>query len=223
MTELPWEDSLLERKVESDLKDLLKTLVAFANSVRPDHVATLLIGEKNDGSVQGVANPDGIQKTVRKECERIYPSLEGAWQSRVYEKDGKSCVRVEIEYSGETPHFGGAAWVRRGSASIPASDEEFQRLIDLRSSKVRELTKWLGREITVEGDMGTVSLQERSLHGHPRWHGKHGAILASVNNFWATFDKKSRLPVPEKQSEPLKKLLLSWDDTENRLKVLVEL
>ena len=46
MAELPWEDSLLERKVESDLKDLLKTLVAFANSVRPGHIATILIGEK---------------------------------------------------------------------------------------------------------------------------------------------------------------------------------
>jgi len=37
MTDLPWEDNLLERKTESDLKDLLKTLVAFANSVRPGH------------------------------------------------------------------------------------------------------------------------------------------------------------------------------------------
>jgi len=77
MNELPWEDSLLERKVESDLKDLLKTLVAFANSVRPDHVATILIGEKDDGSVQGVTNPDAIQKPVRKECEKIYPPIGG--------------------------------------------------------------------------------------------------------------------------------------------------
>ena len=44
--EHPWEDHLLERKVESDLRDLLKTLVAFATSVRPEHVAIILIGEK---------------------------------------------------------------------------------------------------------------------------------------------------------------------------------
>lgn len=49
--EHPWEDYLLERKVESDLKDLLKTLVAFANSVRPEYIATILIGERNDGTV----------------------------------------------------------------------------------------------------------------------------------------------------------------------------
>ncbi len=35
MDEHPWEDHLLERKTENDLKDLLKTMVAFANSVRP--------------------------------------------------------------------------------------------------------------------------------------------------------------------------------------------
>ena len=68
--ELSWEDSLLERKVESDLKDLLKTLVAFANSVRPGHTATILIGEKDDGTTAGVTNPDNIQKSVRKECEK---------------------------------------------------------------------------------------------------------------------------------------------------------
>lgn len=60
--EHPWEDYLLERKVESDLKDLLKTLVAFANSVIPEHVATILIGEKDDGTAAGLTNPDSIQK-----------------------------------------------------------------------------------------------------------------------------------------------------------------
>jgi hypothetical protein len=64
--EYPWEDYLLERKVESDLRDLPRTLVAFANSVRPSHVATILIGEKNDGTAAGVTNPDTIQKSVRK-------------------------------------------------------------------------------------------------------------------------------------------------------------
>ena len=51
--EQPWEDYLLERKVESDLKDLLKSLVAFANSVKPGHLATILIGERDDGTAAG--------------------------------------------------------------------------------------------------------------------------------------------------------------------------
>ena len=70
--ESPWEDYLVERKVESDLRDLLKTLVAFANSVRPGHVATILIGERNDGTAAGCTNPDSIQQTVRKEAQKIW-------------------------------------------------------------------------------------------------------------------------------------------------------
>ena len=61
------EDNLREKKVESDLKDLLKTLVAFANSVAPDDTAQIFIGEKDDGSVHGVKNTDNIQKTIKKE------------------------------------------------------------------------------------------------------------------------------------------------------------
>jgi hypothetical protein len=119
----------------------------------PD-TAVLLIGERDDGTIAGVASPDNIQKTVRAECEKIYPDI--LWRSTIYEKEGKYCVRVEIEYSGETPHFGGPAWVRKGSMSIKASDEVFQRLIDIRSDPIRELSQWLNKEVTVYGEHGTV-------------------------------------------------------------------
>lgn len=214
MENSPWEDNLLERKVESDLKDLLKTFVAFANSVKPDHVATVLIGEMDDGSVQGVTNPHEIQRTVRKECERIFPSI--LWKSFVYEKDSKPCVRVEIEFSGDTPHFAGPAWVRRGSETVKASEEVFQRLVEIRSDKVRELAKWQGKQVLVEGDTASVSLHERTVHGHPRWPGQFPSLLESVNQFWVTFSHNGN-----KSSEPLEKLLLSWDNKGNRLKVLV--
>src|SRR5712664_445420 len=118
MMESPWEDGLLERKLESDQKDFLKTFVAFANSVRPGHTAAVLIGERDDGSVQGVSDPDEMQRKVRRECERIYPGI--AWRSVIYEKDSRPCVRVEIEYSGQTPHFGESAWIRRNSETVRA-------------------------------------------------------------------------------------------------------
>ena len=226
MAELPWEDSLLERKVESDLKDLLKTLVAFANSVRPGHIATILIGEKDDGTVAGVSNPDNIQKKIREECEKIYPPITPFWRSQTYVKDGEPCVRVEIEYSGETPHFGGPAWLRRGSETVKASDEVFQRLIEFRLSKVRELAKWVDKEITVDGDAGSVEYEERRRVGHSRWPGQHSARLRFVNSFWATLEAfEGNLPdgKPKTLSEPLEKLMLSWDDHAKRLKVLVKL
>ena len=71
--DLPWEDGLLERKTENDLGDFLKTIVDFANSVRPGHTAIILIGEKDDGGVSGVANPDNIRQSVRKTFDKVYP------------------------------------------------------------------------------------------------------------------------------------------------------
>lgn len=206
--ELPWEDGLLERKVENDLKDLLKTLVAFSNSVRPGHTATILIGEKDDGTVQGVKNPDNIQKTVREECDKIYPPI--VWRSQVYEKEQKPCVRVEIEYDGETPHFGGAAWIRRGSESVRATDQIFQKLIEFRSSKTRYLTDWIGKTITFVDVLVTVE-------GYPA-EGPIAmrATLVSVSEFYLTLQLDDR-----QLSVPLEDFKLSWDDEHARPKLIV--
>lgn len=229
MNDLPWEDGLLERKVESDLKDLLKTLVAFANSVMPGHVATLLIGEKDDGIVAGVTNPDKIQMKVRETCENIYPDI--LWRTQVYEKEGKHCVRVEIEYSGTTPHFGSPAWVRRGSSTVKASDEIFQKLIELRTSKIRELMQWVGQTITVYDDMETVLLRSQIRANKQAATGRvsaylfepdhrieTSALLRSVNQFWITLKDENE----RERSEPLEKVILSFDNAHNRLKILIK-
>jgi predicted HTH transcriptional regulator len=210
--DLPWEDGLLERKVESDLKDLLKTVVAFANSVRPGHKATILIGERDDGSIQGVTNPDRIQQKVRETCNDVYPDI--VWDSEVYEKEeGKFCVRVEIEYSGNTPHFGGPAWVRDGASSVKASAAVFQKLIDIRSDPVFEMAKWVDKAITIAGEY----VGDRYFDMNPRWPKETEAVLKSVNRHWATFDVGPRL-----HSEPVEKLILTYDDVRQRLKLLVK-
>lgn len=224
MVEFPWEDNLLERKLQSDLKDLLKTLVAFANSVKPGHVATILIGEKDDGTVQGVTDPDNIQKQVRQECDKIYPPI--LWRSTVYENNSKFCIRVEIENNGETPHFGGAAWVRQGSETKSATDEVFQRLIDLRLSIMNELAKWLKKEVTVHGDTSTMpaSRREEGMYGstvrifNHRWEWEEVTKIVFLNSHWVTFEKPK---TGERCSEPLSKLTLSYDDKNNRLRVIV--
>jgi hypothetical protein len=211
MKELPWEDCLLERKVESDLKDLLKTLVAFSNSVRPGHVATILIGEKDDASAPGVTNPDKILKEIRKQCDKIYPAI--VCQSKVYEKDGNPCVRVDIEYDGDTPHFGGSAWVRRGSVTVPASDEVFQLLIETRSGLIRELTKWLNQTVTLVGEKRRVTdhyvehaWPEEELEGR----------LVFINSFWITL----RVASDQHRSLSVAKIRLNFDDEKGRLKIV---
>ena len=219
--ECPWEDYLLERKTEGDLKDLLKTMVAFANSVRPGHTAVILIGEADEGTVKGVTNPDNIQKKVRLTAEGIYPPI--VWRSEVYGEGSTQCVRVEIEYSGETPHFGGAAGVRQGSDTVKATDNIFQKLIELRSDKVRELTKWLGRKVTVRFDDSTLPFDDRGVRitkaaFADRWQFGQGATLISVNSFWITLQKENG----PNMSEPITKVVLSFDDPNERLLLIVD-
>ena len=216
-----WEDNLLERKVESDLKDLLKTIVGFANSVRPDHTAVILIGERDDGTVDGVLNPDNIQKEIRKQAERVYPPI--VWRCAVYQKTGKSCIRMEIDYSGDTPHFGGPAWIRKGSETIVASDEMFQKLIEVRLSHLQELNKWVGKKITVVGERLSVPNNPTGLptdiylHFSNPWPYDDDAFLVSANPFWVTI----KLHSGKDKSQSISRLSLSFDDDKQQLKLII--
>jgi len=201
-----WEDHLLERKTDRSTKDIRRTAVAFANSVRPGHTALILVGEGNDGVVSGVENPDDFQRKVRKELEAIYPSI--VWRQSVYEKDQKHCIKIEIEYSGDTPHFGDAAWVRRGSESVAASSEQLAILVNLHSGKFRTLSEWQGK---------TISLSIHMTGGPtPNW-GRFEASIETVTHQYCTFKLSNR-----KQSEPLDWLTISWDHDNNRLRVFVD-
>ncbi|HEY1801040.1 MAG TPA: ATP-binding protein [Terriglobales bacterium] len=211
------EDSLREKKVESDLKDLLKTLVAFANSVAPGDTAQIFIGEKDDGAVQGVSNTDSIQKKVAAEAAKIYPGI--YYRTEVYERDGKQCVRVDIKRNGLTPHFGGQAWVRQSSQTIKATESLFQQLIELRSSKQWELAKWVNKFVTIEWQSGgkLVTYQSTMYRLH-----KEPARIVVVNGHWVSFYvQTTHTGNYFEYSEPIERLLLSWDAENERLKVLV--
>jgi hypothetical protein len=152
--------------------------VAFANSVAPGDTARIFVGEKDDGTVQGVTNADNIQKRIKKEADEIYPEI--YYRTEVYERDRNQCVRVDIKQNGLAPHFGGAAWVRRASTSVPATEALYQQLIDVRSSKVRELTEWIGEKIVV-----SWSAALRNVPG-PSWSAKP-CELVNVTAHFSTF------------------------------------
>jgi hypothetical protein len=218
------EDSLREKKVESDLKDLLKTMVAFANSVAPGDTAQIFIGEKDDGTVQGVTSTDNIQKRVTQDAEKIYPEI--YYKTEVYEREGKQCVRVDIKRNELAPHFGGPAWVRRGSETIKATEQLYQQMVEQRLNKMWVLLQWLGKEVTVTGTQAPINPYEPlSRVREQEWSvGVHQTMLKVVNAHWVTFSllaSQQVLTRPEK-SEPIEKLMLSWDDQRQRLKVVVQ-
>lgn len=220
--EIVWqsEDNLREKKVESDLKDLRKTLVAFANSVGPGDVARIFIGEKDDGGVQGVSNADNIQKRVKREADEIYPEI--YFKTEVYEREGKQCVRVDIKHNGLGPHFGGAAWVRKGAQTVRATESLYQQMVEMRQDKLRVLLRWLDKLVTVEGIHYAAYV--RGIASSVEWSaGRSEATLEVVNIHWVTFKVYPGADyAPHEKSEPMEKLLLSWDDEKSRLKILVK-
>jgi predicted HTH transcriptional regulator len=200
------EDNLREKKVESDLKDLLKTIVAFANSVAPGDTAQIFIGEMDDGTVQGVKSSDNIQKAIQSACDKIHPEI--YYRTEVYERDGKQCVRVDIRHNGLAPHFGGPAWVRRASVTMVATEQLYQQMIDLRSSKVQQLMKWSGKTVTVSWSVGNG----------PNWMA-HEATLAVVSASYCTF---RQVAGNRDRSEPTDWLTFGWDDDNSRPRIYVD-
>jgi hypothetical protein len=143
------EDNFVERKPDgANSGEIRQTIVAFANTVPPGAVGILFLGVHNDGRIQGVENPDKLQKTVREQCERVcYPPI--AFTAEVLEAEGKAVVAVVVPSSTNRPHFSGPAFIRRGSESVTASPELFEELIASRNDKVAAILRMRGAPVTV--------------------------------------------------------------------------
>jgi predicted HTH transcriptional regulator len=159
------EDALLERKPGSvNSQELRQTLVAFANSVPDGREAVLLIGLSDDGKVQGVEKPDGMQKLVRLICERVcYPPIKH--QIEVLTEQDKAIVAVVIPPSTQRPHFSGPAYMRQGSESVAANEKAYEELIASRHDKCRVLLGWRNNVVSVLED-GYRLDQQRAV---PNW------------------------------------------------------
>jgi len=131
------EDQYVERKLEgAGGKVFKKTLIAFANSVPPGRSATLLVGVGDSGAIVGVANPDGLQKTLRNIAENeCFPPI--AIDLATFVVDEKHIVAAIVKDSAMRPHFAGAAFVRRGSESIEATTEIYRSLLLAQDEKRR--------------------------------------------------------------------------------------
>jgi Putative DNA-binding domain len=144
----PSEDNLVERKTVGDSKDWLKTVVAFANSAPLDRVAVLYIGVRDDGSVEGRSDLDGVQKTLRSKLAQAYPPIE--YTTRALRDGDRPFLCVIVPGSKARPHFAGPAYVRVGSETVAASGQQFDRLIVERSSKAYRLLQLTGTQLRIE-------------------------------------------------------------------------
>lgn len=202
------EDSFVERKVFSDSGDWLKTAVAFANSAPIGDHAVLFIGVKNDGTPEERDdNLEGVMKSFGQKLARAYPKI--YYLTRVLTVCGKERLAIIIPGSADRPHFAGPSYVRVGSESREASEEQFAALIASRNSKVREILNWQGKLITVEH----LTPASKILTVGPVFTSELLWVV-DCNQFYVTLENRDGKFT---KSFPLSRVEISFDHSNNRL------
>ena len=138
------EDNFVERKAIGQQREVLRVAVSFANSAPVGMPCVVYCGVNDDGTLEGRDfDTDAFQIKINSILEKTYPRV--PYQQKTLQVDSKQVVAVIVIGSELRPHFAGHAYVRRGSQSIDASQEQLELLIAQRSSKVYRLAQNIDR------------------------------------------------------------------------------
>lgn len=200
------EDSTVERKTTNDFRDCLKTAVAFSNSLPVGDPGIIFVGVRDDGAAEG-GNLDSLQRKVSGELGKVYPPIYPQMKI-MKDNSGKEFLAVIVRGSAERPHFAGPSYVRDGMQTREASEQQFGQLIAERNSKVREILKWKGRQITLR-----YPAREYSVSGttHRRPGTTKSTHVVDCNHFYATLQVMDSENHSQLATYPLSKLEVSFD------------
>jgi hypothetical protein len=209
------EDRFTERKASCQFSDVIKAIVAFANSVPENRTAVMFIGVNDRGEIVGVENPDKQQKTIRNICENeCYPAI---WVNmEVLQIDGKAVIAVEVPYCRQKPYFAGPAYIRIGSESIKASDELYKQLLLRNIDKLQ----WIidRKEIIwkVEGVGKGLGITKYRVPGNV-----HESAECKIEEITPYFIRFKNIENDTYFTEELCFVNISWDDKGNRPKIII--
>jgi predicted HTH transcriptional regulator len=202
-----FEDNFVERKTSGDSKDWLKTVVAFANSTPIGYPALLFIGVKDDGTPEEkTVDLDTLQRTFNEKVKDAYPPIYRV--TKILNVGGKQLLAVVVPGSEQRPHFAGQAFIRKGSQTVGASDEQFANLIAMRNSKAYEILKWKGKTITLD----VMNVEHTYTVGPVA--SSQAFTVEDCNQFHVTLDAGTF-----KKSVPLARIEISFDQKAQRLKL----
>ncbi len=186
--------------------------MAFANTLPTTRTGILFVGVADDGKVNGVANSDSLQKTLRHIAENeCYPPV---WiDLHVLPIDGKNVVAAVIRGSDRRPHFAGPAYIRRGSETIKASDSQYEALILSRDDKRRALQEMQGKKCTV------IAIGKGFGQPYPmglNYSDMRESTVEEITAFFVRFMSSGTF-----FTETLDSLSISYDDQRQRPMVIV--
>jgi Putative DNA-binding domain len=199
-----FEDHFVERKSSGDKKkDWVKTAVAFANSAPNGYPCVLYLGVKDNGEIETEVNLDTLQKTFNQEMKNAYPPV--PYLTKIIADGGRQALAVIVLGSELRPHFAGLAYVRKGSESIDASEQQFEGLIAQRNSKTARILQFKGKNITV---------LVRTENSEIPW--SNSTTLVDCDQFYVTIQQ---VPHEPPSSFPLSRVEINFDNVRKRLQL----
>lgn len=211
------EDNFVERKSEGvTASELRQTVCAFANSVPEGRDGVLFVGiHDKTGEIAGVGNTDQLQKRVREAAQNdCYPPI--AYTSAVLTVEGKQVLAVIVPQSAAKPHFTGPAYVRIGSESPKASQQQYEELILSRNDKAREILRHRNGVLTVLGQ-GYQLGSNKPLHDAAYREMRECRLLNCTAHLVTLED----IATGERFSEPLAHVTISYDHKRQRAQLMV--
>lgn len=201
----------MERKPKGQKGDWLRTVVAFANSTPIGYPAVLFIGVDDSGKIVDDLNCEQVMKSFCDIIEsQVWPPVYTL--PRSLEHQGKSCVAVIVPGSSERPHFAGRSYVRVGTQTKEASEQQFAELIAQRNGKTRELLAWMGKPVT-------QVLKQPGVHGYSESRSTHPVFLETCNSNFVTLKYRPSGAGDLIASYALNRIELSFDHNQSRLEI----
>jgi hypothetical protein len=204
------EHSFVERKRVSDTKDVVKTVVAFANTLAPDQEGILFVGATDHGEIEAhCSSLDKLQMNLADKMQSIYPAI--YYMTKTVQENGNECLAIIVPGSPTRPHFAGPPFIRDGSRTVVASSERYDSLLATRIGKAFELQRWEGKSISVrtfnrQAGIAYVVTEKVQI-----------ATVLSSNQFYVTVSFGNR-----NESYPLRRVEISYDNAGNRLELQIE-
>lgn len=134
--------------------DIKKEIIAFANC----DGGKLYIGVKDDGTVVGLDDPDGVALQISNMVrDAIKPDLTMFLHYETIEEEGKKIVSVNVQRGTDRPYYISrkgmrpeGVYVRQGYSSVPATDTAIRHMIKETDGDRFEAMRSVNQDLTFE-------------------------------------------------------------------------
>lgn len=146
-----YESETLELK-EAYTPDLKKEIVAFANT----NGGIIYIGVKDNGEIIGLDNADFVMQQISNSLrDSIRPDVTMFTNIKLLQKDNKHYIELTVSTGTKRPYYLSdkgikpiGVYVRRGTTSVPASEEAIRMMIKMTDGDTFETNRSLNQDLT---------------------------------------------------------------------------